>query len=215
MTVMTREVFDRKFDAMLPAQNAKELWWLVEKLNVLQPSSCLEVGGGATSFFWGYVAPTVSLTIGNYCASELPHVPQRCLEFEEYFGYHENPEYTPGTRTFTCDSHRPETLDAVAALGPYDFLFIDGDHRRIGIEKDIEMYMPLINSGGIIAFHDWNHMGNYPTFRDWEHEGPYPSNMEWDPPCYPVQEACKNLGLITEAKIDGPHAYGIAMAYIS
>lgn len=35
-----------------------------------------------------------------------------------------------------------------------DFLFIDGDHSYSGVQKDYEMYSPLVKQGGIIAIHD-------------------------------------------------------------
>lgn len=35
-----------------------------------------------------------------------------------------------------------------------DFLFIDGDHSFIGVLNDFARYSPLVNRGGIIAFHD-------------------------------------------------------------
>lgn len=36
-----------------------------------------------------------------------------------------------------------------------DLLYIDGDHRRPGIDQDIERWYPKVKSGGIIAFHDY------------------------------------------------------------
>jgi len=58
-----------------------------------------------------------------------------------------------------ADSHKDETLAKVKAkaiLGEtkLDFLFIDRDHTYEGVEKDFEMYSPLVRRGGIIAFHD-------------------------------------------------------------
>ena len=35
--------------------------------------------------------------------------------------------------------------------GPYDFIFIDGDHRYEPVKVDWENYAPL---GGVVAFHD-------------------------------------------------------------
>ena len=35
-----------------------------------------------------------------------------------------------------------------------DFLFIDGDHRFSGIEKDWKLYAPLMKNNGLIVFHD-------------------------------------------------------------
>lgn len=35
-----------------------------------------------------------------------------------------------------------------------DFLFIDGDHTEVGVEKDYNDYHHLVRPGGLIAFHD-------------------------------------------------------------
>lgn len=35
------------------------------------------------------------------------------------------------------------------------FLFIDGDHSRSGVERDISNYLPLVKPGGIVVFHDY------------------------------------------------------------
>ena len=60
---------------------------------------------------------------------------------------------------------------------------------------DIEMYFPLVNEGGLVAFHDWNHQGTYPP----------------DGPCFPVQKAFKNLNMTpTAVKIGEIYGYGIA-----
>src|SRR3954466_1807462 len=34
------------------------------------------------------------------------------------------------------DSHSPEIVEKVRALGPYDFIFIDGDHTLYGVLQD-------------------------------------------------------------------------------
>lgn len=50
------------------------------------------------------------------------------------------------------------TVDAVKRLcgqhGWIDVLFIDGDHRGDAPERDYDAYLPLVRTGGIIAFHD-------------------------------------------------------------
>ena len=54
------------------------------------------------------------------------------------------------------DSHNIETLNKVKNIlngRNIDFLFIDGDHSYEGVKKDFEMYSPLVNKGGVIAFH--------------------------------------------------------------
>lgn len=56
-----------------------------------------------------------------------------------------------------ADSRAPETLLEVKRLldgRPVDFLYIDGEHSYEGAKRDYEIYSPLVQSGGIIAFHD-------------------------------------------------------------
>ena len=36
------------------------------------------------------------------------------------------------------------------------FLFIDGDHTKSGVEKDIELFFPLLVKGGIVVFDDFS-----------------------------------------------------------
>lgn len=44
-----------------------------------------------------------------------------------------------------------KTVEAVKKLGPFDMVFIDGDHSLAGIKKDWANYGPL---GKMVAFHD-------------------------------------------------------------
>jgi predicted O-methyltransferase YrrM len=48
-------------------------------------------------------------------------------------------------------------LEAVEArLGDnlVDFLFIDGDHSRVGVMADYDLYKKFVRPGGLVAFHD-------------------------------------------------------------
>lgn len=36
----------------------------------------------------------------------------------------------------------------------FDILFIDGDHSRLGVQRDYELYSPMVKAGGLIVFHD-------------------------------------------------------------
>ena len=199
---MTKEDFDRLWSEFAPAQVPEELWWLCERLNELQPSRCLEIGSGSSGIYWGFFAPTISLTMAQYSQSDIPHTPQEFAGFERIT--HPASEGSTssyledyGVTTYIGDSHKQSTLDQLTALGPYDFLFIDGDHSRIGVEQDIRMYVPLVNPGGLVAFHDWDHTGTYPP----------------DSQFYTTKEACRNTGLfINEIKVvRPPGGMGIAV----
>lgn len=36
-----------------------------------------------------------------------------------------------------------------------DMLFVDGDHSRAGVRRDIVLFVPMVKRNGIIAFHDY------------------------------------------------------------
>jgi predicted O-methyltransferase YrrM len=58
---------------------------------------------------------------------------------------------------FNSDSHDINVIQTVKRIldnQPVNFLFIDGDHSYNGVKQDFEMYLPLVKSPGIIAFHD-------------------------------------------------------------
>jgi predicted O-methyltransferase YrrM len=71
------------------------------------------------------------------------------------------------------DSHKTKTRDKVAELlgdQKLDLLFIDADHTYEGVRSDFELYSPLVQPGGLIAFHDIakNQSGTeYGVFRLW------------------------------------------------
>jgi predicted O-methyltransferase YrrM len=56
-----------------------------------------------------------------------------------------------------ADSHSLRTKDRVMQIldgEKLDYIFIDADHTYAGVQRDFEMYSPLVRSGGIVAFHD-------------------------------------------------------------
>jgi predicted O-methyltransferase YrrM len=56
-----------------------------------------------------------------------------------------------------ADSHAQETKQRVMRILDgelLDYIFLDGDHTYAGVQRDFEMYAPLVRSGGIVAFHD-------------------------------------------------------------
>jgi predicted O-methyltransferase YrrM len=52
------------------------------------------------------------------------------------------------------DSHDGHIVDLIKLLGPYDIVFIDGDHSRDGVRADLHNFGPLVKKGGMLLAHD-------------------------------------------------------------
>lgn len=55
------------------------------------------------------------------------------------------------THAIWDSSFDAKTIEAARALGPFDAILIDGDHRMPGVTQDFANYGPM---GRIVAFHD-------------------------------------------------------------
>ncbi len=121
---------------------------VLELYRVKKPSRVLEIGtaSGGTLFHWlqdataGATVVTVDLAEPHYESSE-----------------HLYEDWTPAG--VTCvqvrgSSHDPETLEACRALGPFEWLFIDGAHTYEDAKMDWDDYRALCVSGAQVLFHD-------------------------------------------------------------
>lgn len=61
------------------------------------------------------------------------------------------------THTIYGDSTEEAIIEAVREHGPFDCIFIDGDHRYEGVKKDFLNYLPMAVK--IVGFHDINSEG--------------------------------------------------------
>lgn len=57
------------------------------------------------------------------------------------------------------DSTKPDIIRLVQDYGPFDFIFIDGDHTYEGVKADWENYHTMVRPGGAVGFHDTSRMG--------------------------------------------------------
>ncbi len=141
---------------VLMAQVRSEILALGKILEAHAPARSLEIGTnyGGTLFLLCTLSPPDATII----SVDLP---------SGAFGGGYHPRKIPLFRKFTrgrqklhlirADSHSQETKERVLRIlagEPLDYLFIDGDHTYAGVERDFQMYAPLVRSGGIIALHD-------------------------------------------------------------
>jgi len=156
---MDKKRFEQVFEGELGGMSAKiaqdplELWPVVERLNVLQPTRTLEIGVqyGGTTRFWQL------LTTGQVVAIDLD-TSQLTVDFSG----HPLPLFIQG------DSTARETIEKAQEYAPYDFLWIDGGHTNEMAKADWDNYSPMVRPGGLVGIHDVKA----------KREGPYKLFME-------------------------------------
>lgn len=65
----------------------------------------------------------------------------------------------------TGNSQADDMVQLIRDLAPYDWVFVDGDHEYWAAKHDVDVTLPLINPGGVLALHDItppDGMGTYP-----------------------------------------------------
>lgn len=58
-------------------------------------------------------------------------------------------------------------IDQARELGPYDFVFVDGDHSYSGVSGDWHNYRPMVADGGVFVFHDVLYRPAYGVHQVW------------------------------------------------
>lgn len=74
---------------------------------------------------------------------------------------HRNPEAYEGWRRPRTKLHIgngfSQSADMVALIreyAPYDWVFVDGDHGYAAVRADVDLCLPLVQSGGVLLLHD-------------------------------------------------------------
>lgn len=118
----------------------------------VRPRTILEIGAadGGSAWAWSQL-PSVGLVV----SVTLPPGPGSQLQLREGCAW----------RIITGDSHDSciqrqveQQLDGRKA----DLVFIDADHSYSAVQQDWQAYGPMVNSGGLVAFHDINRVPQHP-----------------------------------------------------
>ncbi len=59
-----------------------------------------------------------------------------------------------GTELIVVENITEASQDVIREHGPYDWVFIDGDHSEAGVRLDVATTKPLISKGGLMLIHD-------------------------------------------------------------
>lgn len=120
-----------------------ELAMMVALYAETRPRRVLEIGSwqGGTMHVW-LTQATPDLVV----AVDLDH--QREDLYEKWAD--------PATEVvaITASSLEPETKTLVREHGPYDWLFVDGDHSEHGVRSDVELAIEVAAPGATVLIHD-------------------------------------------------------------
>ena len=141
---------------ILMAQARSEIVELAKILEAFGPKRSMEIGTnyGGTLFLLCNLSPldariiSVDLPLGPFGGG----YPRRKAPLFRRF-----PRGRQKLHLLRGDSHSPETKQHILEIldgEKLDYLFLDGDHTYNGVQRDFQMYSPLVRSGGIVAFHD-------------------------------------------------------------
>lgn len=135
-------------------QKVPEFAALLDLVASGSPKRILEIGfgKGGTSWAWSKLQSVEQLIIVN-----LPNGPwggendTQALDNIVSNADGKKVDYIAG------NSQNSETLEAVEARlagEKVDFLMIDGDHSRVGVMADYDLYKKFVRKGGLVALHD-------------------------------------------------------------
>lgn len=90
---------------------------------------------------WSWMMPDSKASFDKMIAENFPDT---LYEFYWMLSSEAHKEFTGGWGPEACE---------------IDYLHIDGDHdwRDTGVNNDCELWLPLLKSGGVVAYHDSNH----------------------------------------------------------
>ena len=138
-----------KYGGSIQGQRVLELYWMIDTFKANGVKSYLEIGSRFGKVFDRIVnecgikrAVSVDLPGGKW------GVPASERELKNII---RNLQSHIDAHLFLGDSKNPDIIAAVKELGPFDAVFIDGDHRYDGVKAD---WINYGNMGRLVGFHD-------------------------------------------------------------
>lgn len=164
---MMRKFIDKSAPVQ-PDQYAVEFGYLLRLFRRRCPERVLEIGSaeGGTLFQWmkhiqrGGTVTAIDLPGSIFGKRGTERYAVDWPRWAEKFGV--EMAYILG------DSRSAASIDFAKQRGPYDFIFIDGDHRYTGVLADWLNYAGMARDGGVVVFHDILPHPEMPSVEVWQ-----------------------------------------------
>lgn len=143
----------------LPVQILQGKWEFEQLLNIYKshaPKKVLEIGSffGGTLWHWIKNAKdkTTIVSVDMMVSQEDYRYQEQKESREKWSNWTKDSKIE--LKTFLGNSISKEAFQFMQENGPYDFIFLDGDHSYDGVKKDWNNTLKLANKNAIIVFHD-------------------------------------------------------------
>lgn len=129
-------------------QNLWELDQMIAVFERQRPKRVLEIGSwhGGTLWHWMQTADRVVAIDDEMRRADL---------WQQWAG-----ETNTDLHLIQGFSQDADVIERARTLGPYDWVFIDGDHSYFAVRADWDNYRGMVAPGGVVAFHDTQHPEN-------------------------------------------------------
>jgi cephalosporin hydroxylase len=151
-------------DRIEKSQHVPEFEELLSVFTDLKPKYVLEIGSlmGWSLRHWIHYSQSestvvsIDLPISQFCGPG----DSRCIDQERAIKT-EWPQWAKANKTklyliqsVSQSIKVKEQVEEILDGNKLDFIFIDGNHLYEYVKQDFEIYLPLVRTGGVIAFHD-------------------------------------------------------------
>ena len=143
-----------------PVPLTQSHWEFKRLLNIfheLKPSRILEIGSEHGGSLWHWItnaAPGSTIVAVDYLHAEGTQWRPQQLRLRDRWERWAK-EARVNLHIVNADSTQPDTIEAVRKLAPFDFAFIDANHRYEYVRPDFLNYgRGMVRDGGVVALHD-------------------------------------------------------------
>lgn len=137
-------------------QDPQELEAILLLYRKLRPKRVLEIGSlyGGSLWHWIQVSNpgTVIVSVDKIPSNKNHKVSVVLEKHKLWAGWAETAQVE--LVQIIGNSNDIEIIQSVKEFQPFDFIFVDGGHDYKTVNMDYQLYYPMLNKGGVMAFHD-------------------------------------------------------------